>query len=118
MFRRVVLVLLGAVSIVSATLGVMSRNSSMIYFCDPIVTPTWCKLDTAQADRGVLRVSFMSLGEFEYITEQDMPHGRSKGVGPSPPHPMTIWRRLEVMGFYHHWFAGWSYGGGTDENGK
>lgn len=117
MFRRVVLLLLGLAAIASATLGVISRNRSMVYFRTPIVTPAWWRLYTAQADRGVLRVSFESLGSFEVITEADMPDGSRRGYGPGHPPAMTLWRRLELHGFYRHWFAGWSYGGGTDENG-
>lgn len=117
MLRRIGIVLLAVAALASAALGIVSRNRSLIYFCDPIVTPTWWKLYTAQADRGVLRVSFESLGSFEVITEADMPNGSPFGHGLARPPAMTFWRRLELHGFYRNWDASWSYGGGTDENG-
>ena len=120
MIRRIGLLLLTVAAVASAVLGLVSRNRRVGYRCEPIARPNFWKLYSATAEHGMLRVSFASLGKFEEIADRDIPDlGWPHDISLlSPAPPMTLWRRLELKGFYRHWSANWSFGGGFDLDGK
>jgi len=117
MIRKGIIALLTLAAAGSAIMSVVSHKTPLIYFSDKIDQPTFWKLETAQVERGMVRISFETMGEFEIITKDELPSGPL----PSPPilrRPTTLRERLAAKGYYAKYSAGWAYGPGQDEAGR